>query len=275
MGRELINSHISKDLDLVISRDLVEDRVDNSLVRTETMEDRDRTVVLVDRTSSTMTTLVEDRITSEDPMITETTLVLHSEDSQGLLMMIMVLLDNSNREEITLEDRTASEDNKVTTLVLVLVSLKLLEMSMVHRVSLITLLVEVKTALEDSKIIMVLLVSLRLLVMIMVHLDSRVEITLEDNRMEITLEGNRIIILLVEHMVEINHRTLEDNKVTEILVSKEVTTLEANRVVTISEVKLPLTTDFLLKEFNLDRTIKEALLLVTKISVQLSILKML
>ena len=394
----MLNSHISNkdsrskenlttwtiiDLDLEISRDLVEDRADNSLVRTETMQDRDRggnkIVVLVDKTSSTMTTLVEDRTTSEDPMMTETTLVLHLKDSQKLLMMIMVLLDNSNREETTLEDRTASEDNKVTTLVLVLVSLKLLEMIMVHLVSLITLVVEVKTALEDSKIIMVLLISLRLLVMIMVHLGSRVEITLEDNmgvitlvdnkveitlednrgvitlednqvattlevsRLEIilvgkresiilvrilasllmknmehlanhqtlegsrmvitlgnnwggiTLEGNRMIILLVdrkvaitlvrilanlqrldmEHLVEVNHRTLEDKKVTAILVSKEVTTLEANRVVTISEDKLPMTTDCLVKEFNLDRTIKEALLLATKISVQLSILKML
>lgn len=136
--------------------------VDNSLVRAEIKEARgeegNKIIVLEDnqiienRTSSIMTTLMADRTTSEDLMMTETTSTIHLDSSQNLLMMIMVLLDSSSKEETVLEDRSGSEDKKVIPLV----SLKLLLRTMVHLVSLITLVVVVKTALEDNKITMVL-----------------------------------------------------------------------------------------------------------------------
>ena len=75
-----------------------------------------------------------------------------------------------------------------------------------------------------------------------------------------------------ENIVKVRHKTLEDNRETTTLASKEVTTLEVNKEVIISEVKI---TDSQLKEFNLGRTVQEILLLVTKISVNLSIQKML
>ena len=143
--------------------------VDNSLVRVEIKgvraeikeakgEEGNKIIVLEDnqiienRTSSIMTTLMADRTTSEDLMMTETTSTIHLDSSQNLLMMITVLLDSSSKEETVLVDRTGSEDKKVITLV----SLKLLLRTMVHLVSLITLVVVVKTALEDNKITMVL-----------------------------------------------------------------------------------------------------------------------
>ena len=136
--------------------------VDNSLIRAEIKEARgeegNKIIVLEDnqiienRTSSIMTTLMADRTTSEDLMMTETTATIHLDSSQNLLMMITVLLDSSSKEETVLEDRTGSEDKKVIPLV----SLKLLLRTMVHLVSLITLVVVVKTALEDNKITMVL-----------------------------------------------------------------------------------------------------------------------
>ena len=150
---------IDLDLNLEVNRDLV---VDNSLVRAEIKEARgeegNKIIVLEDnqiienRTSSIMTTLMADRTTSEDLMMTETTATIHLDSSQNLLMMITVLLDSSSKEETVLEDRTGSEDKKVIPLV----SLKLLLRTMVHLVSLITLVVVVKTALEDNKITMVL-----------------------------------------------------------------------------------------------------------------------
>ena len=113
--------------------------------------------------------------------------------------------------------------------------------------------------------------------------DNRREITLEDNKMVTTLGASRVVTTLVkillsqqmldmEHLVKVRHKTLEDIRVTTILASKEVTTLEVNKAVIISEVKIA---DSQLKEFNLDRTVQEILLLVTKISVNLSIQKML
>ena len=143
--------------------------VDNSLVRVEIKgvraeikeakgEEGNKIIVLEDnqiienRTSSIMTTLMADRTTSEDLMMTETTATIHLDSSQNLLMMITVLLDSSSKEETVLVDRTGSEDKKVIPLV----SLKLLLRTMVHLVSLITLVMVVKTALEDNKITMVL-----------------------------------------------------------------------------------------------------------------------
>merc|ERR1719232_709792 len=84
---------------------------------------------------------------------------------------------------------------------------------MVHLVSLITLVMVVKTALEDNKITMVLLVSLMLLVMIMVHLDNRVEITLEVSRGKRTLVDSKGRITLVDKREEVTlartHRSLQ------------------------------------------------------------------